>query len=518
MDTANATPIATTGTAKYSPASRQIRGSTLLLVGRSFSRVGNFITQVAIVNYLSKTDYGAFAYALAVVALGQSVAMLGLNQAITRFVPIYHDQRDYNKLFGTIAVAISTMISLGLAMALILYSFQGLIAETLINDHLALTLLLVLVFLAPVQALDELQVGMFAVFASPRAIFFRKHVLTPGLRLAVVALLIMGQSDVFFLAGGYLAAGILGVAICGAILFRMMRSQGLFQHLNLHTIAMPWRELYTFSIPLLTTDLVYTVMATVSTVVLEHFKGTEGVAALRAVQSTAILNQAVMASFSTLFMPMAARMFARKDWEGINNLYWQTAIWMAVFSFPIFAVTFSIAGPITVLLYGERYAQSGILLALLSLGYYVNAATGHNGLTLKVYGKLRYIVTVDVLAAVTNLVFILLLVPTYGALGAAMGTCGALIVHNTLKQIGLRLVSGINMFEWRYLKVYVIIILAALGLLLIQYLAHVPTIVSLLLAALASALVFMLNRKLLNLNQTFPELLRFPLMRRILGE
>jgi O-antigen/teichoic acid export membrane protein len=242
------------------------------------------------------------------------------------------------------------------------------------------------------------------------------------------------------------------------------------------------------------------------------------VAVFRAVHPTATLNQLVMASFNTLFTPLAARMFARNDREGINHLYWQTAIWIAVFSFPIFALTFSIAHPITVFLYGTRYEQSAIILALLSFGYYFNAALGFNGLTLKVYGKLRYVVVLNIVTAVANLGLNLLLIPRYGALGAAIGTTATLIIHNVLKQAGLRLGTGINLFEWRYFRVYVTIILGALGLLLFQVVTSVPVYFSIALAGFVSFMVLRLNRHMLNVSQTFPELLRLPLMRRLLGQ
>ena len=49
-----------------------IRGSVMLLLGRLTSMSLAFVTQVVMVRYLSKSDYGAFAYALSVVALLQS--------------------------------------------------------------------------------------------------------------------------------------------------------------------------------------------------------------------------------------------------------------------------------------------------------------------------------------------------------------------------------------------------------------------------------------------------------------
>lgn len=495
----------------------QIRGSSLLLAGHVLAKGANFLVQVLIVRYLSQTDYGAFAYALAVVHLGKTVATFGLDRAITRFVPIYHEQGEYNKLFGTIVMVVSTIVSLGLALALLLHGGQRLIARSFVSDQQAMGLLLLLIFLAPIHAIDDLFVGLFAVFAKPRAIFFRKHILAPGLRLIVVSALVLSNGTVFVLASGYLAAGVLGVVIYAVMLFRTMRDQGLFRHFNIGSLNFPWREVLWFTIPLLTSELVYIVMNTLDAVMLEYFRNITDVAALRAVQPAAVNNRLVMTSFATLFTPLAARMFARQDREGINNLYWQTAIWIAIFSFPIFALTFSLARPITLLLYGARYEQSAIILALLSFGYYFHAALGFNGITLKVYGKLRYIVTLNILAAVGNVGLNLLLIPRYGALGAAVGTVCTLILHNILKQAGLRLGTGINLFEWRYFKVYLTIAASALGLLLIQSLTSAPVYISILLAGLASFLVFWLNRRLLDIEKTFPELLHVPLFRLILG-
>ena len=211
-----------------------------------------------------------------------------------------------------------------------------------------------------------------------------------------------------------------------------------------------------FTIPLLTTDLVYIFLNTSDAILLEHFKGLEAVASWRVVQPAAGLNTLVISSFTVLFTPMAARLYARRDRDGVRELYWQTAIWMAVMSFPLFALTFSMAQALTLLLYGHRYEDSWVYMAMLSFGYYFNTALGFNGLTLRIFGVIRYIVVINVLAATTNVVLNLFLIPQFGALGAAIGTTLTLVVHNLLKQAGLRLGTGISIFEWAHLRVYLV--------------------------------------------------------------
>jgi O-antigen/teichoic acid export membrane protein len=418
---------------------RQIRGSSLLLAGRFLTLASHLAVSILIVRYLSKTDFGAVAYALSLVHLGAGIVTFGLDRSITRFVPIYDEQREDGKLYGTVVLAAGTVLSLGLVCLVLVYALQGLLSGSLISEERAISILLILVVLVPINALDGLLMGMFAVFSKPRAIFFRKHVLAPSLRLTIVLLLVLGNQDVFFLAGGYVFAGALGVAIYAVMLYRTLKRDGLLQRFHFPTIEIPAREVFSFTIPLLTSDLLYMAMNTSDVILLGHYGGAEDVGAFRVVWPAAHLNQVVMSSFALLFTPLAARMFARKDSEGINNLYWQTAIWIAVLSFPVFALTFSLSGPLTETLFGARYADSSTYLTLLSLGYYFNAALGFNGLTLKVYGRLRYVVFINVVAAFVNLGLNLILIPRYGPLGAAIGTCLTLVLHNFLKQAGLLL-------------------------------------------------------------------------------
>src|SRR5262249_34654757 len=160
----------------------------------------NFAVQVLIVRYFAdaKAEYGAFAFALSMVALGESIATAGLDRAVTRFLPIYHERQEYAKLFGTIFLVITTIVGGGASMVLLLYSCQGFVLQSgFIEDQQALSLTLILIFLAPVQSLDDLIIGMFAVFASPRSIFFRKYIIAPALKLGVVLLLIFWHSDVY---------------------------------------------------------------------------------------------------------------------------------------------------------------------------------------------------------------------------------------------------------------------------------------------------------------------------------
>jgi len=117
-----------------------------------------------------------------------------------------------------------------------------------------------------------------------------------------------------------------------------------------------------------------------------------------------------------------------------------------------------------------------------------------------------------------NLGVNLVLIPRYGALGAATGTMSTMIIFNILKQAGLVLGTGIKIFDWEYLRVYAVIILGALGLLLVQILFSPPIFAGFAIAALVSLLVLKVTGPALDLASTFPELLRIPAVRWLFSE
>lgn len=496
---------------------RQIRGSSLLLAGRMLSLGVNFATQVLIVRYLSKADFGAFAYGLSIVSLGEALAVLGLDKAIARFLPIYEEHGAYGKLFGTLFMAGGTVLGVGLAFVLLAFGLNGFAGGDLGGSGQALTVILILICLSPIQALDDVLMGTFAVFSKPRAIFFRKYVLAPGLRLTAIVLVVLSRNGVRELALGYVIAGGLGVLLYLVMLAQTLRADGLLRRLDMSALRFPAREVFGFALPLITVDLLFVVMNTTNVWMLERFSSATDVADYRVVQPAARLNVLVMTSFTLLFTPLAARLFARGDKPAIRELYWRTAAWIAVFSFPVFALTFASARELTVALFGDRYASSGTILALLALGYYFNAALGFNGLTLRVYGLVRYVVVISVAAAVANVGLNLLLIPAFGALGAGIGTCATLLIHNVLKQAGLRKGTGISVFDREHLRVYGSIVVATAALVGLHVLLAPGPVVAVGLVALASALLLWFSRDSLRVGHTFPELLRVPGLRRLVS-
>ncbi|NJO83583.1 MAG: flippase [Blastochloris sp.] len=480
QNTAGSPPPERASAPRDGAVTKQIRGSSLLVFGRLIALVINFAAQVIVIRHLSKSDYGALAYGQTIAAALQSVVVFGLSDTIARYVPMYREQQAYGKMYGTIIVAVTTVLLLSVPVVAAALQFPGIATSVMVQDarEQAPAILLMLVFLVPLEGLGMLLNNLFAIFAEPSAIFWRRAVLTPGIKLVAVGMVAFSGASVTAFAAGFFAASAVTLVLYTAYLLNHLRRTGALQHVRFRTLEYPVRELFGFALPLLTSTAIWLMMEYGNTMMLGWFGGAAEVAAYQAVLPLARTNQFVLMSSSVLFMPAAATLYARGEYERIGDLYRKTALWTALLSFPVFAMTFNFARPLTQQLYGERYTDSAYVLAALAIGYFFQAATGFNGLTLQLFKKQRFSVAADMVTAALTIALSLLLIPRYGAIGAAISTAATSILCNVLRQIGLHALVGIRIIRGQYLAMYAAMALAAVCLWVCGWLLHAPLVVA----------------------------------------
>ena len=492
-----------------------VRGSALLVLGRVLALFIGMATLVILVRALSKAEYGAFEYALTLAGAGRILLSLGQGRLLSRFMAGYEESGDYPRMFGAMFLAVGTICATSIPLIAVLFVWSDELIGSAVDSRAATRLVLVLLFVAPMEALDQVFVSLFAVFSRPKAIFFRKHLMAPGLRLAVVLVLWLTGQDVMFLAVGYLLASVAGLLLYVGLLTRVLRERNLWQHFNPRKVILPYRAVFEFSFPLITGELALLSMKVGGVMVLARYHPVTEIASYRAVFGIARLNTAITTSFATLFLPLIARLHTRGSIDELRESYWHTATFVAVTTFPIFALTGPLAPSTTLTLFGARYADSALVLSILAVGYYLNVIFGFNVYTLQVCGRIRLLVGVNLFMASLNIGLCFALADQYGAVGIAIANCAALTAQNVINQWGLRRSINTGFISRANWSCYLQILAGTLLLWTFQVILSPSVVLSVLAAAVVSAAIFFGSQRSLQLADTFPELRRLPLVGRL---
>lgn len=96
-------------------------------------------------------------------------------------------------------------------------------------------------------------------------------------------------------------------------------------------------------------------------------------------------------------------------------------------------VTFLFAGRFLLELWGPEFTVAYVTLIIISIGQFFNISTGATGVLLIMAGKEKIVGNISLISAVLNLIMNFILIPKYGALGAAIATALTISTSNIIK-------------------------------------------------------------------------------------
>jgi O-antigen/teichoic acid export membrane protein len=405
---------------------RRIVGNSLFVIsGQLVGKACALGTSVLVARHFSVPEVGQFAYALAVAAFLGMWTEFGLSTVLVREIP-QSEQPLPQILSGALAVKAANY-ALGLLVVVGWLWASG-------WDPARRTLILLLCAATGIDAVTQTLTA-----ACNGREHFRPVVLSAlaldVLRLgAVTTALVVGVS-VSQVALAYVAASAL---VClGAVL--------TFGRPLLHDIRRPSLTDLARTYRLASTFVVYGVLLQV------YFRiDTLLLGALRPVADVALYATPYRLLEASLFVPAAlmgvllphfSREAASDPARNVARLRRLLPI-MFLVAFPGVLLVCALAQPIVVLLYGAKFAASGPVLAILIWTLGIICLNAAFPMFLNAMRHERSTVTVFLIAACANIVANLLLIPRFGATGAAAVTVATEVLNTGLYVHFLRRAVG----------------------------------------------------------------------------
>ena len=120
------------------------------------------------------------------------------------------------------------------------------------------------------------------------------------------------------------------------------------------------------------------------------------------------------------------------------------------------------------ILFGKVYMSGGLALSILTIGYFIHhlALTANN--TLLVFKKTNTVFIISLIGAILNLTLNILLIPSYGIIGASIATAISLFAIAATTIFIARKTTKINQFDSRILRAIIAVSLSAILLILVK--------------------------------------------------
>lgn len=412
------------------------KGGSLLLVGLVFQLGISFVAKLIVARELTLADFGGVALGLTTASVVGTVALLGLQEGIGRYLPRYDSAADRR---GVLLSGFTTSVPVGLLAGLTLLVLAPVLADKIFNSPEIAPVLQVFSLVVPLLVVHRLVISTIQGNQQSVPKVLLENLLRPTTRfLAIGGVIIVGISPVR-IAWAYVIGWAIP-ALAGLIY--------LYRETELFDFGRPaetrHREMLRFSIPLLFSATLAMVFNDLDTLLLGYFsETTDPVGIYNAVYPLGNLLTTGTVAFGFLFMPIISEFHGNGDMDRARRTYQVVTKWVFIVTFPVFLVLVAFPERAIALTFGAKYTGGAVTLSVLATGFFVHTVFGLNRETIVAVGKTRMKLLVDLGAAAVNLVLNLALIPTYGPLGAATATAITFVGMNV----------GLSAYLYRYSRI-----------------------------------------------------------------
>jgi len=405
-----------------------VRGAGLIFLGTIFAYLFNFAYRIIVSRYLGPDDYGLLAMGLMVLNIGSIFAFLGLREGIIRYVAYFKGQKRIAEAKGTFYSSLKLTFVISIVVSMLLLLFSGFISNTLFNAPTFKPVLIVFAALLPMFVILGLFGSLFLALKKPG---YKELVTTIVPNLAKLILVI-----IFILLGGAVLqvslAYLLAIALSVFLAF-------LLYHYNIRTALFhkvrpvyDYKGLLAFSIPLFFSGVFIRVLGWADTFFLGIFRTTADVGVYNIVFALAASLGMFLTSFGQMFYPLASEMLAKKKHAAIGKLFGTIIRWIFMVTFPIFLLMFFFSKEIIKILFGKEYISGALVLVILLSAYFVNIITGPGAHALRTFGKVKFLLYINLITGGLNMILNVVLISKYGLTGAAIATAISIVLREVI--------------------------------------------------------------------------------------
>ncbi len=390
--------------------SKLLKDSSIYAVGDALSRVVAFCVFPFVANALSVSGFGLLELALTLVALGGVIARCGMNNAVQRF---YWDPLTIKSARpNLVTIGLLIVVSLGLVLALLFYIFYPKVELFLNNAGLTSMGILGLMLLFPLTTWTQyIQDVIRLHFARWKFIGYSFFTRASSAVAAAVAAVVLN-------------AGVDGVLLAQALVLLVSFPIGLFlikQDLTMKIDRSWGGRLFTFGSPFILTEAAFWIFSSLDRWMLISMNSPNEVGLYSAAFRISVLVSFVTQAFGTAWSPYAVKL--RSDYPmRFRQMYSELLNLLITILLFIGGGVALFSGELVAILLPVEFAAAAIPLAILTFCVIAQGSQQITAVGISLALKSHWFIYLVWMAAAINAALNLLLIPSFGASGAAWAT------------------------------------------------------------------------------------------------
>lgn len=396
-----------------------LSSSFIQLIGAAVS----VLLGIMLARYLGPDKYGVYSLTIAVISFLSIPVIAGTPLIIVREIAKCNNGSGHKIINGIIIWSVLWVVFISFIIFLIIYIINVFDINVLKIDQY----LIYAVFLIPLRGLLYNISAIFNGFSFSNLSQFPNVLFVPLFTLVFVYVLFsMNYNvDIISIIEIQIYVSFMCILIFMVILFRKIK----FRKVKPKFLHKKWGiSLLPFTLMV----LISTLNTEISSIMLGLYSNLSSVAYFKVAAQGTIILTLILKSLDVIIGPEISYNFSKNNKKEIQMLLNKSVKINIIMSLPI-ALLFIFKGDWFIsILFGKEYVSSAIVLSILSLGQIVNILTGSAGQVLNMTNKENETLKSLIYAIIVNVMLMVILIPIYHEIGAAISVAVSTSVLNIL--------------------------------------------------------------------------------------
>ncbi len=412
-----------------------LRGAGISFLLRIAGAGAAFLFNIILARKLGADAVGLYFLALTQITMVAMVARLGLDSVLLRATAVQASRGDWSAVSGGARTGLRLVLFSSIMLAVTLSQLAPWLSlHAFAKPDLAITLRWMTIAIPPLAmafVYGELLKALSQIVRSQLV----QVVLPPA--LAIPVFLIFASAWGAWAAIFSYCLGVLAAAMLAALFWqRAVSGMG-------RATSVSARALLSEGLPLMWMQLLVQAISWVDVLILGMFRPAAEVALYAVASRLAMLTSFAIMAVNNVAGPRFAALYSQGDLAGLAQVAVRSSRLTLLVSAPLLAI-FVLAPHWVLALFGHDFSAASTVLIVLAIGQFFNVVTGSVGQILIMTGHGRALRNLSALNFVLCVALNLLLIPLYGAIGAAVASALSGTVLNILGNFAVYRYHGIQ--------------------------------------------------------------------------
>jgi len=413
----------------------------LVFVLRASAGLAAFIFNIVLARTLGADGAGTFALVYSTLIIVVICARFGIDRSLLKLVASHGSANEWPKVRGAYNSGRLSVLLLSMGLTIGLY-FGAVPISAFYSDVVPVsTLRLVSLAIIPVAM----------IFLHAEALKGLKRVnlslLLNGIMIPFLAVCLLLTFDALHVVDGAVLAYLIAAFITATSAFflwnyydRRSRSGDSFEHFSCLKIL-------SASFPLFIVTLALNLQGVIPIFFLGHFSESKEIALFNAAVKTALMIGMILQAVNAHYAPRFAALYYKKETEKLERTARKAVLLPAAVATPILLLLMAFPKQIMGL-FGEEFVAAAPLLMIVAAAQFINVATGPVAHLLMMSDHGKAARNTALLGMLVSLAFCFLLIPEYGAFGAAIAHSLGLAIRNLVGVSFVKRYLGIKIWSF----------------------------------------------------------------------